>query len=608
MGTFIIDLDRPDRPAFRWAAGVLVVLWLFLAWWSWAHWGSPTVDCGREAYVPSVLAQGKTLYKDVWYPYGPAAPYLNSLLFRLFGVHLNVLYVAGLASVLLYALPLFWLASRFCPLPGAFCVGLALVIQAFGPTIFSFPLPYSFAAVYGAVFGSFFLLFAIKASLGEHAAPVFGTGVFAALALLTKPEFGAACYAALGVLLLGRYLHYRCARTVRRDLLLVLPGVLLATLVVAWMVSLEGIDFLTQKNIMSWPDSYFMQTYGQQWLRKTGFSLSPFALRNGGWAVAVYFVFWGVAGSVIKYSAARIPQSRLMPVAAAVSVVAIVGAVAAIAAWGPVTFRGRFLAVFLPRSAVAIVAAALPFVAWKYWKSGFSRRFLALLLVCCFAVSLAFRFLFELSVRGYSVYYNGSVLLALFTLFVYIALPGLREWPSRLRTWAPILLFVPVVFAIVFESWVYLVFRNTNDVPLRTERGVLHMDARKAEGYRQSIEIMQEAQRRGEAIMVMPEDTMLYFLSGVNCPTRVFAFTPGLLAPGEMTDDLIREMDSRDVRYLLLSNRRFPEYGAPEFGVDFDQPVGEHIRQNYHQVRTVPPGTEEEPRRGWEASLWERNR
>ena len=116
MGTFIIDLDRPDRPAFRWAAGVLVVLWLFLAWWSWAHWGSPTVDCGREAYVPSVLAQGKTLYKDVWYPYGPAAPYLNSLLFRLFGVHLNVLYVAGLASVLLYALPLFWLASRFCPL------------------------------------------------------------------------------------------------------------------------------------------------------------------------------------------------------------------------------------------------------------------------------------------------------------------------------------------------------------------------------------------------------------------------------------------------------------------------------------------------------------
>jgi len=41
--------------------------------------GKPTVDSGHEMYVPTVLAEGKTLYKDVWFMYFPAAPYFNSL-------------------------------------------------------------------------------------------------------------------------------------------------------------------------------------------------------------------------------------------------------------------------------------------------------------------------------------------------------------------------------------------------------------------------------------------------------------------------------------------------------------------------------------------------
>ena len=40
-------------------------------------------------YVPAVLAEGRTLYREVWFPYPPAAPYFNSWLFRLFGTHLR---------------------------------------------------------------------------------------------------------------------------------------------------------------------------------------------------------------------------------------------------------------------------------------------------------------------------------------------------------------------------------------------------------------------------------------------------------------------------------------------------------------------------------------
>src|SRR5580698_1032402 len=76
----------------------LVILWAAWMFATWAHWGNLTMDTGREMYIPAVLAEGKMLYRDIWFMYGPAAPYFNSGLFQVFGVHLNVLYWAGVPA------------------------------------------------------------------------------------------------------------------------------------------------------------------------------------------------------------------------------------------------------------------------------------------------------------------------------------------------------------------------------------------------------------------------------------------------------------------------------------------------------------------------------
>src|ERR1700722_7760491 len=73
---------------------VLMAVWAAQLYTTWGAWGSLTIDSGHEMYFPALLAEGKVLYRDVWFPYGPLAPYLNSYLFRLFGTHLNVLYWA----------------------------------------------------------------------------------------------------------------------------------------------------------------------------------------------------------------------------------------------------------------------------------------------------------------------------------------------------------------------------------------------------------------------------------------------------------------------------------------------------------------------------------
>src|SRR2546426_1643274 len=73
-------------------AGVVSAL-LALTFYTWARWGDVQIDTGHELYTPSALSNGKLLYRDVWYNYGPLSPYILAALFSLFGVHWNVLYL-----------------------------------------------------------------------------------------------------------------------------------------------------------------------------------------------------------------------------------------------------------------------------------------------------------------------------------------------------------------------------------------------------------------------------------------------------------------------------------------------------------------------------------
>ena len=77
------------------------------------------------------------------------------------------------------------------------------------------------------------------------------------------------------------------------------------------------------------------------------------------------------------------------------------------------------------------------------------------------------------------------------------------------------------------------------------------------------------------------------------------------LAPGKMVDDTIREIERKPVRYLLWSNRTYPDFQTPVFGVDFDVPLGDYFRANYHPVGPLMPNTAAGTK--WRATIWERN-
>jgi hypothetical protein len=71
-----------------------------------------------------------------------------------------------------------------------------------------------------------------------------------------------------------------------------------------------------------------------------------------------------------------------------------------------------------------------------------------------------------------------------------------------------------------------------------------------------------------------------------------------------MTDELIREIDQKPVRYLLWSNRTFSEFGVPVFGKDFDLEVGDYLHTHYRRVGRLIPYTG--PCCDWTAFVLER--
>jgi hypothetical protein len=60
----------------------------------------------------------------------------------------------------------------------------------------------------------------------------------------------------------------------------------------------------------------------------------------------------------------------------------------------------------------------------------------------------------------------------------------------------------------------------------------------------------------------------------------------------------------KKVRYLIWSNRLFPEYNVLRFGVDFDQTLGNYLFSHYHRVAPVTPTSPHYWE--WNAYIWER--
>jgi len=584
----------------------LIVIWAAWLYGTWAHWGNLTADCGREMYVPTVLSEGKTLYRDVWFNFGPAAPYFNSVLFRIFGIHLNVLYWAGSLATLGSAIFLYLAGMELSSCLAGWTAAAVLLCESFHPSVFSFPLPYSFASVYGCLVTCLFLWLAIRASNSTSRGWIFTASWAAATAILLKPEFGTSCSLALVLLIAARAFQRQSWKSIPRDLLAIVPATLTCGLVIAWMISLRGAEFLTQENFQSWPTAYFMKAYGKVWLAFTGFSLTSKAfLEMARRTVVVVGIFQGLhLLQSWKHTARRFIFLRMALFLGVVAYfVSYLWSLEEIR-YGSLfeVMREAMRYVFFPQDMVLYVGVAAIAAWWYFFRQPSHNSNPAVPLLLTVSALIAIRVLQKMLPWSYPVFFNGPAVFSFFLLLgpLFLRLASKERFAFR----ADLLIGCACLLVVLINSGRA---DTPTDVvvPLTTERGTIKVSPSRAEQYRAAIGFMREKSGRGEYVLSVPEDTSLYFLSGTHSPTRVFAFTPGMVAPGKMTEELIHEVETKNVRYLIWSNRIFWEYGVPRFGVDFDKTFGDYLISHYRRVGPVSPAPVKLGE--WNAYIWERN-
>ena len=570
-----------DRATYGALAG-LFLLWAVRVYTTWATWGYLSVDSGREMYVPAMLAQGKMLYRDVWYGYAPLAPYWNAFLFHLFGVHLNVLYWAGSLAALSCALLLFFTGKRLSSSLAGWTAGAVMLLEAFHAWHFSFPLAYSFSAVYGCLAACVFLWCAIHACGSANWGWMFAAATVAAVALLIKLEFGAACYVIFCFLVAARGWRQRSWKRAVIDFAATLPGLAACAFVALWMLSIAGWTFITQENLAStWPGSFFMRTYGRAWMETTGLAITGPALLQSllrtlflaGVILEGYLLFWRKRFSFRSTLLCAVLFAALL----AYVVFALGGDVLETAA-----------AVFFPRDMVLYVAVAAVLVCWRIARNDHFSPALPIAVLFAFAALVAIRTLLRTIATGYSIYYSGAAVLAFLILLRPLVPRAGRSAQSVFR--AELLLCVASLAVVSVYAARFAADYNDREL-LVTERGSIMASTQTTEQYRAAIQLMKQESAAGRMVLSVPEDTSLYFLSGTQAPSRLYFFAPGMLVPGKMTDTIIREIERKPVRYVLWSNRRFPEYGVPEFGVDSDRTFANYLTSHYREVGPLVPGT-----------------
>jgi hypothetical protein len=340
-----------------------------------------------------------------------------------------------------------------------------------------------------------------------------------------------------------------------------------------------------------------MQAYGRFWLSGQGFDLSlqkvlsAVLLTLGLVTFWTGFRFW--LRSVLRKLSFRNAGFAIMVAAGFVMFWMIL----------PERVNDDIAALVFPPPMVFMVGLAIPVAAFLFWRHHWRARDLAVLIAMTFGLLLGYRILFGMLPYAYAIFYNGPVLLGFFWLLFSIAIPvtcGSRDPGVR-----KVILLLCTILSTWVTVQVYPEYREMRKrrIAFETNRGMIYLPEAMLPAWAEAVDFMRHTKATGEAVMSIPEDTALYFFSGVLCPIRICIFHPGVVAPGPMMDQVIGEVRQAKVQYIIWSNRKFYEYGVSEFGVDFDIPFGEYIRRNYRPVREFGSN---ERLDGWQAILWER--
>jgi hypothetical protein len=566
---------------------------------------------------PLRLADGQMLYSDVRHIYGPLSPYINALLYRIFGPSLGVLYADGIFSALVILALVYWLSRQLMGRAASLAATLSVMWLCAFKQAGNYVLPYSYSALHGCALGLASLALLVwfvrtrpqreiledsanSRQAGGSRLVLMAAGAIAGLATLAKTEMGFAAIAA-GIAAVALVGIRQPRRAFALGGLFLIPAAGLVVAVystiaaqVSWhTLSVESFLFL--RNLPAELIYFNKRVSGlDQPLHSVRLMIGA-TLKVASLALIIAAISLLIAnrkkpqgaGEVkladLPADAGRVSYAQLWLLLALSTIVfaaiPIVGAVQ----WD----KGPYLAMPL------LLASFLVVTGFRYLKgvatgSRLDRRALVLIVVAVYAlVSLARVVLRVRSGGAYSSYLLPASVIMFTYGWAYPFAQLFREGHTRriARNLAIGLIFINVIATSGVLAYRY---RSANTYPIVTARGTMIAAPDLGQSMLEAIDFIDREVPAGEPLAVMPEGTSLNFLTARPNPLREEIITPGFLDPdGEAR--AIRQLIDSNTQVVMLTNRATPEFGASVFGRDYCQRLMQWVEENFEQVAIFGP-------------------
>ena len=603
------QIDKRDLP---WVA-LIAAFFIFGLAVSWERWGNPLVDCGREMNQPLRLARGEMLYSDVRHIYGPLSPYLNALLYKIFGPSLTVLYADGILTAMLILAAVYWLSRRLMGRAASAATTLSVMWLCAFKQAGNYVLPYSYSALHGCALGLVSL--ALLVHFLERRRPNEPTanqsddvssssmpsrrvliwlalaGAVAGLATLAKTEMGlAAVSAGFVAVALSGYPSIRRGATYAAMYLA--PFAILVVGVYGYIASLVGWRSLTQDSLLFFQHLPPELVYFNK--RVSGFDQplqSIASILGAGLRVSALAALVGAVAMLLTWH--RRDEARNQVSLADLSRVSDAGRATYAMIWvilaaslfivavpiaGPLNFeKGPYLA--MPLLLLWLIGSE----AVRYLKrdsSSISTQSIIVLIMAVYALASLARVILRVRSGGaYSSYLlPASVILFSYT-WVHPFANLFRNGKTR-RMACNLAIALLLVDVGITTGLLSYRFRDRNTYALNTDRGTIIAIPDLGQSIDEAIAFIKRETAPGEPVAVMPEGTSLNFFTDRPNPLREEITTPGYL-DREGEERAINQLIQSDTRFVLVANRATSEFGAEAFGRDYCQNLMQWIEHNF---------------------------
>ncbi|MHC4943771.1 MAG: hypothetical protein ACYTG7_12210 [Planctomycetota bacterium] len=572
-----------ERTAFVLLAAGLFAAFIWLLIFTNQKWGDPVVDTGRELEIAWKVSEGKMLYRDMAYNYGPLSPLINALFLKFAGFQLRAFVLSGLFAAWLGVLLVFFACRIFLSrnlsiaLCAVFLFECVFQHYYFNGT-FNFIMPYSYPAVHGMLAALAAMIFLARFFDGKGRFSLAASGLFVGIGFLCKVEIAAAMAVPLALAPLLKALQERGG----------MKKIVIDAL--AWAVPLLAVMLLGFLPFILCAS--FEKVVWQNVLKPqlVDFRSSAFFLKHLGVAqvqenlvlMARSLLFWalpaGIALLGISIWVRMSEASSKKPVTMRLIICGVLAAIAAIVAWHTLPYEVEFRC--LPVIMLIGIIAGLYIVFTRKgsagsegWKLFAFALFALLSLVRIFLTSGTFHYGFCLALPGVLVF---AILLA-------HGLPRfLSKWIALPRAFAWYMILLLLLLAAKNFFLVSKPMYDHRTMPIESAVGkMVALPLPFGLNIALAVQFLEEEALPGETLLVLPEGALVNFMTGLANPLYYNLFIPPELnAPG-VEEEVIRQIEEYKVDRIMKVQRNVDEYGYRDLGLDYGKKLFAYIEEHY---------------------------